>query len=426
MKNKKMILAVSATLLLGLSACTAKDSGNTTASETGTEETIDTIQGTITDDSEVSEYMQSILDDERVIENQVFEVTLEGWGDVIFAAYEPETSESDVEYRILEEGKEPYVLSGWSEDNTRLGESFVQVLAVAFKDYNDDGRTDIIVIGEYEDSEEIFPEARVYLQSTEEKSFATDNLLCEWLQKQHYNDSIATIMSVKDEYADYVASMDGSRSTYEQQKIIAESSEMWLEYMDYANEVERYAVTDLDGNGRLEIIVSSMGGTGAYTYSRFFEVNETYDGLVELTTDFVEGDSQPDIIEESPVTVYRDSKGVIHYIVYDYLRAVNEYYYMCYDLTLENGQITHKLLARNSEIYNEDGIGTFVYEDANGQEITEEEYLAMPETVFADAEKADQVTFDWRDTKELADLSAEEIQKKLGESYNTWTWLGEQ
>ena len=72
--------------------------------------------------------------------------------------------------------------------------------------------------------------------------------------------------------------------------IIAENKDMWITELEYADEVYRYAISDLDHNGRYEVIVSNMGGTGLYTYSRFFEVNETYDGLVECTTDFMEGD----------------------------------------------------------------------------------------------------------------------------------------
>ena len=45
-----------------------------------------------------------------------------------------------------------------------------------------------------------------------------------------------------------------------------------------------YAITDLDQNGRLEIIASSCQGTGIYTYSNYYEVNESRYILIENNT----------------------------------------------------------------------------------------------------------------------------------------------
>ena len=57
--------------------------------------------------------------------------------------------------------------------------------------------------------------------------------------------------------------------------IIAENKDMWTEELEYADEVYYYVISDLDHNGRYEVVVSNMGGTGLYTYSRFFVVNST-------------------------------------------------------------------------------------------------------------------------------------------------------
>jgi len=201
---------------------------------------------------------------------------------------------------------------------------------------------------------------------------------------------------------------------YEQWNLIAKQKDIWVNYMDYANDLQQYTITDLDGNGRLEVIVSSMGGTGSYTYTRFFEVNETFDGLMECTTDFVEGDSEPDMmIANEPSQVFRDLEGVYHYVIRDFMRAGTEYYDIIYDVVLKNGHITHNVLARMYDSYSS-GSSVVEYTNAAGEKITEAEYKAIAKTTF---EGMSELTclFDWRDLEEIADLDEEKIYNILSE-----------
>lgn len=206
--------------------------------------------------------------------------------------------------------------------------------------------------------------------------------------------------------------------SYAESKVIADNCDMWLNFMDYANEVEAYAVTDLDKNGRAEIIVSNMGGTGYYTYTRIFEINEEHDGLEEVKTDFVEGNSQPDMISfGEPVTVYIDNDFVHHYIMEDYLKATAaEYYNVIYDVTLQEGQLSCQVLARRSELYT-DGSEKVEYEDGRGLKITEEIYRSITDNVFSDANRKETHIWGWQDLEELKDLSNEELRKKIDESF---------
>ena len=61
-----------------------------------------------------------------------------------------------------------------------------------------------------------------------------------------------------------------TENTELQLMVIAENKDMWTEELEYADEVYYYVISDLDHNGRYEVVVSNMGGTGLYTYSRFF------------------------------------------------------------------------------------------------------------------------------------------------------------
>ena len=89
----------------------------------------------------------------------------------------------------------------------------------------------------------------------------------------------------------------------DQLAVIARTRNQWVNDPDYADEMYQFAIADLDHDGRLELIVSNCGGTGIYTYSRFYRVEEN-GTLKELKTSFVEGDSQPDLIADE-LTVYR-------------------------------------------------------------------------------------------------------------------------
>lgn len=85
------------------------------------------------------------------IKSQTFDVSLEPFGEVTFASYEPDTSQNsfaDAVFLIEKDGKALAQLPGVSGDNSTL-ELFEQVEAVSFPDYNRDGFDDIIIICSY-------------------------------------------------------------------------------------------------------------------------------------------------------------------------------------------------------------------------------------------------------------------------------------
>ena len=360
------------------------------------------------------------------IEDQTFEVTLNDWGKVTFASFAPENDSfqpdglnPDVRFCLIDNGEVLYEMPGWNEEHTNA-DLFLAVSAISFKDYNEDGLLDIITLCEYETmSGDGFQTARIYFQLEDKQGFEEDTQLTEYLSKQHYTDSISAIMDAKEDYWNYFTSMNGQRGTYDQILIMAENKEMWTEELEYADEVYQYAVADLDRNGRYEIIVSNMGGTGMYTYSRFFEINENYDGLIECTTDFIEYDSQPDIISEKLET-YIDDKGEFHYAVYDLTKnGAAEYYENVRELTLRDGKIITNYLANKSTIYNEE-TPTITYKDSEGNVIAEEEYINAASNYFAEYQKAT-TSLGWQDVRELG-KDTEEVAAQLDMSLNVFLY----
>ena len=145
-----------------------------------------------------------------------------------------------------------------------------------------------------------------------------------------------------------------------------------------------FAVTDLDRNGRLEIITSICMGTGIFTYTDVWEVNETYDGVMRCETDFDEYYSQADIIDSSLTAFERD--GDYYYIVTDYIR--NGYAYHAEELRslcLKGGVYGEALRACRVAEVSEDYEETTTYYNADDAVISEAEFEAMPEMCFADA-----------------------------------------
>ena len=360
------------------------------------------------------------------IEEQTFEVTLNDWGKVTFASFAPENASfqpnglnPDVRFCLIDNEEVLYEMPGWNEEHTNA-DLFLAVSAVAFKDYNEDGLLDVITLCEYETmSGDGFQTARIYFQLEDKQGFEEDTQLTEYLSKQHCTDSISAIMDAKEDYWDYFTSVNGQWGTYDQILIMAENKEMWTEELEYADEVYQYAVADLDRNGRYEIIVSNMGGTGMYTYSRFFEINENYDGLVECTTDFLEYDSQPDIISEKLET-YIDDKGEFHYAVYDLTKnGAAEYYENVRELILRDGKIITNYLANKSTIYNEE-TPTITYKDSKGKVIAEEEYMNAASNYFAEYQKAI-TSLGWQDVRELGE-DTEEVAAQLDMSLNVFLY----
>lgn len=110
-----------------------------------------------------------------------------------------------------------------------------------------------------------------------------------------------------------------------------------------------YAVTDLDQDGRLELTVSSMQGSGRFTYYDIYEVDQTGKKLVKWKLNHKQGDSHADISIKDQVTTYKDEKsGVIYYLFEDFVRVSgDETYHIPVTLAVTDNEV--------KEIYDKKG-----------------------------------------------------------------------
>lgn len=195
--------------------------------------------------------------------------------------------------------------------------------------------------------------------------------------------------------------------------LIVSEKDLWLQGMDYANDVVGFTITDMDSNGRLELVASNCGGTGHYTHSRFFEVSETYDGLTLCETNFQEGDSRPDIMDNGGVVVvYEDAQGIRYYLFEDMLHDVADYYYTTYSVSLQNGTISGTPLAINRVSYGEgEGSPAYTYMTGAGELISKEEYIGLIGNIYNEEFRKYIVNWTWLNKQMVETVSDIELEE---------------
>lgn len=222
------------------------------------------------------------------------------------------------------------------------------------------------------------------------------------------------------DFAEHVANLNGIYSIDRQLELFAMQTAVWASEVEYANEEYCFTVAELDNDGKLDLIVSNCGGTGWFTYSHFYEIDE-HGKVRELESDFVEGDSQPDLIDDE-MTVYStfSAEGMCQYFITgDYMKvSPREYYADVRALSMKDDKVEQILLAMEREIYDEDGHGTIMWLDADGNEISAEKYQNAAADYFVPlGYEKKTATFAWKDVAALQGLAEKEIVQLLKESY---------
>ena len=195
--------------------------------------------------------------------------------------------------------------------------------------------------------------------------------------------------------------MSGDNADAKRQiELIVENSDKWI---STSGEEYYYTVTDLDHDGKLELIAATNQGTGLYTYLNMFEVNDTNDGLTELTCGDTsqEGGSLdlPDIIINGNFVTYNKGSEYI-YIASDFIRGTGtESYEALEAFKLDGANLKVETIARKS--MNGDDVE---YKDSADQTITEDEFLNSADTKFGADYTKYETTFQW-DLLEGDDMS---------------------
>ena len=152
------------------------------------------------------------------------------------------------------------------------------------------------------------------------------------------------------------------RSSYEEQiRLIAASWDVWME-TEHANSW-RYALSDLDRNGRLEIIASIELGSGSCSYNRIYEVTADGRGVIQCPDALADNGEGPDISNLGFVEYFED--GIHWLVVRNYYRSGwADHYEHISAMALQKGVIVHRPIVSHEDhfIKNED-TGQYVRQD---------------------------------------------------------------
>ena len=174
------------------------------------------------------------------------------------------------------------------------------------------------------------------------------------------------------------ASADSSvqNMTEEQQKaLLMDHYDIWSEPWDYGVDWF-YAFTDLDHNGRMEVITASLQGSGLYTYAKIWEVREDFSGITKCSDTLGEGEAYPDIITEAVNCYFSEASGLYYYLFDDVTRSgMAEHYSAKVVLCLQNGAVELTTVCSEYEQYEDPESDPLVtYRDGEGNVITKEAF----------------------------------------------------
>ncbi|MDE7247609.1 MAG: hypothetical protein K2N43_06950, partial [Lachnospiraceae bacterium] len=199
---------------------------------------------------------------EGIISEQSFEIQLDDWGEVYFASLCPSDESGRPGFVLI---KNDEIVYTFPQPEMSAASEFVEVSAVAFRDYNMDEKTDVIVLTTYRDREgdSTWKEASIFLQENSDNmfymdhpelesyriegkteagpSFYRDKFLEEHLYTQRLTDSISDLGDSWAEYVDYADSMSRNLGVSRQIELFAENREIWAEDIEYAD--DRYCFT---------------------------------------------------------------------------------------------------------------------------------------------------------------------------------------
>lgn len=358
----------------------------------------------------------------RKIEEQSFSLELEGWGEVEFVSYEPDILEhfqQDVTFSLEQDGAEIFAFPEVRDGNQRVNDRFDRIEAVAFEDYDQDGYTDVIIICTYEqtdgeDSGTRQQEVRIYKGG--ERVFRYMDQLCFSLNMEGNNQSISQVLEEIGKEAPDFSGIDGE--VRKQLEAFAEAKGGWVP-KDYEPFVFGYTVEDLDGDGRLELLVQVMAGTGLYSENHFYQANEA-GGIEELPQELYDGVSELDIgVSGAQGEAFRGEDGMVYYMASDITRnGYAESFHSEGAYYLKDGCVYSTVYrGLHMQAQGEDSWTETCY-DAGGNEISRADWERLREGFLAGKEEIPYTIF-WISAypEDVEMASTEEIFRNLAECW---------
>lgn len=209
-----------------------------------------------------------------------------------------------------------------------------------------------------------------------------------------------------------------------QLELFAQEKELWV--MDAIPPSFYYAVYDLDGDGKLELITSIITGTGVTSENHFYQANLSSDKLVELKQEYYQNENELDILDINNEYAYRDENNIIYYLASDYRSyGAQSYHFLEGAFFIKDGMI-YSTIYRQKQGYEDisDNTWNITWYDANENEITETTWEQLSEKFFMGKEKLNyHISWKYIDTEELQTASWCKIYRELKASYREGSFL---
>ena len=158
-----------------------------------------------------------------------------------------------------------------------------------------------------------------------------------------------------------------------------------------------FTVTDLDHNGRLEVISAVTESSNNYTRGVGYEVNSTFDSLSPLEFSLPEGQGLPEIVSKNADTYYDSASNSYYYIFNDNGDVNSTGHYLTIDsLCLKDGIATVTPIAYQ-DVSVEKGITVYTFTDGNGSTLnltSLSDFQKQPDVKYSGFTKS-QTSFNW-------------------------------
>ena len=219
---------------------------------------------------------------------------------------------------------------------------------------------------------------------------------------------------------------EASSNPADQVKLIAENRDLWLDTSQQADTM-MYAVTDMDENGRLELISTVTEGTGQFTSTRFWEVSADFSKLEPVTYDLDGAQSEADLGWSDSFRAYKGELG--NFIVARDQMAngyAENYYYEDFIVLREGvvnaGTISYCLvLAEDSNGDGEPEMHAYYYASGDEEEeLTPEAFAASADDFFGYAYDRYVMDLSWKQFDEAARKSEVDIPAGLADSWSAF------
>ena len=211
----------------------------------------------------------------------------------------------------------------------------------------------------------------------------------------------------------------------EQVKLIAENRDLWLSADPQQADLMQYAVSDMDENGRLELISTVMEGTGRFSTTRFYEVSEDFSKLEPVEYDLDGAQSEADLGWTGSFRSYKGELGNF-VVASDQIAngyAENYYYedfFVLRDGVVNAGTISYCLvLAEDSNGDGEPELHAYYYASGDEEEeLTPEAFARSADDFFGYAYDRYVMDLSWKQFDEAARKSEVDIPAGLADSWS--------